>query len=123
LDGGDKSTFLKVLSDILGKQISAKESNYKIKIMKEAPQTGIIVLGPTSTKTTIIKQYTSSFDQSALHVMIFNPNSIELKYFLGESIMGRWEQGVVEKMARASFENKDKNYVLVLDSKLKSETI
>jgi len=44
-----------VLSDILGKKVEPKSSNYKINIMKEAPQTGIIVLGPTSTKTTIIK--------------------------------------------------------------------
>lgn len=90
LDVEDKETFLKVLSDILGKKIEPKESNYKVNIMKEAPQTGIIVLGPTSTKTTIIKEYTSSFEQRSLNVEIFNPNSIELKYFLGENIKGRW---------------------------------
>ena len=54
---------------------------------------------------------------------IFNPNSIELKYFLGENTLGRWEQGIVERIARASFENSNINYILVLDSKLRSETI
>lgn len=37
--------------------------------------------------------------------------------------MGRWEQGVVERMARGSFENPTRDYLLVLDCKLKSETI
>jgi hypothetical protein len=109
-----------VLEDTLGKKKETKEASYKVSIMKEAPQTGIIVMGPTSCKTTTIKDYIQLFDPNKLVVEIFNPNSIELKYFLGENILGRWEQGIVEKLARASFENSENYYVLVLDSKLRS---
>jgi hypothetical protein len=52
-------------------------------MMREAPQTGIIVLGPTSSKTTTIKQYISLFDFNKMIVEVFNPNSIDLKHFLG----------------------------------------
>lgn len=115
--------FLKVLDDNLGKKKVQKENSFKVEIMKEAPQTGIIVMGPTSTKTTIIKQYIETFDPKTTNVEVFNPNSLDLKYFLGESQLGRWEQGVVEKCARASFENPLTNYILVLDTQIKSETI
>lgn len=37
-------------------------------MMKEAPQTGIIVLGPTSTKTTTIKDYIALFDPKKITV-------------------------------------------------------
>ena len=36
--------------------------------MKEAPQTGIIVLGPTSSKTTIISEYIKLYEASKLVV-------------------------------------------------------
>jgi hypothetical protein len=39
---------------MFGKKIEEKQVNYKVSMMKEAPQTGIIVLGPTSCKTSII---------------------------------------------------------------------
>ena len=94
---------MKILNDTLGKKKSPQEDSYKVNMMVEAPQTGIIVLGPTSSKTTIISAFINKYEQSKLVVETFNPNSVELKYFLGENIMGRWEQGVVEKMARASF--------------------
>jgi hypothetical protein len=48
------------------------------------------VLGPTSSKTTLINEYVSLFERAKREVEVFNPNSLELKYFLGESIMGRW---------------------------------
>lgn len=79
-----------MISDTFGKKKEQKNSNYKVTMMKEAPQTGIIVLGPTSTKTTIIHQYISLFEPEKVHTEVFNPNSIELKYFLGESLLGKW---------------------------------
>ena len=49
--------------------------NYKVAMMREAPQTGIIVLGPTSSKTTLINEYVSLFE-SHRNVQLFNPNSL-----------------------------------------------
>lgn len=67
LDQEDREVFLKVIADTFSKKREQKESNYKVAMMKEAPQTGIIVLGPTSTKTTIIQQYISLFDAEKVH--------------------------------------------------------
>lgn len=75
---------------MFGKRIEEKQTNYKVAMMKEAPQTGIIVLGPTSFKTTLINEYIGLFPAQDRVVEVFNPNSLELKYFLGESILGRW---------------------------------
>jgi hypothetical protein len=90
LDEEDREVFVKVIHDTFGVKKNPHSTNFKVNIMKEAPQTGIIVLGPTSTKTTIIKEYLSLFDPQTLSTEIFNPNSVELKYFLGESLLGRW---------------------------------
>ena len=66
--------------------------------MKNSPQTGLIVFGPTSSKSTIIKRYCESFKNA--NVKKFNPASVNLKYFMGETIYGRWQYGIVEKVAR-----------------------
>jgi hypothetical protein len=50
--------------------------NYKVAMMREAPQTGIIVLGPTSSKTTLINEYVSLFERAHRNVQLFNPNSL-----------------------------------------------
>ena len=99
----DKQTFLKVIADLFGGNPSLKHPEFKVQSMMEAPQTGIIVLGPTSAKTTTIQHYIRCFPGDRRVVETFNPSSIELKYFLGESVMGKWEQGVVERMAKGSF--------------------
>ena len=99
----DKQTFLKVIADVFGGNPSLKHPEFKVQSMMEAPQTGIIVLGPTSAKTTTINLYVKCFKADKRVVEVFNPSSIELKHFLGESVMGKWEQGVVERMARGSF--------------------
>lgn len=87
---------------MFGKRVEQKAMAYKVAMMREAPQTGIIVLGPTSCKSSLIADYLSLFPPNR-KVEAFNPNSLEMKYFLGEAVMGRWEQGVVERMARGSF--------------------
>jgi hypothetical protein len=86
---------MRIVQDMFGHKVEQKEVNYKVAMMKEAPQTGIIVLGPTSSKTTLINEFISLFNPTKRNVEVFNPNSLELKYFLGENIMGRWEQGIV----------------------------
>jgi Tfp pilus assembly pilus retraction ATPase PilT len=86
---------MRIIQDMFGRKVEQKEVNYKVAMMKEAPQTGIIVLGPTSSKTTLINEFISLFNPTKRNVEVFNPNSLELKYFLGENIMGRWEQGIV----------------------------
>jgi hypothetical protein len=78
-------------------------------------------MGETSSKSTTIKQYCSTFITP--YVFIFNPNSLDINHFLGESQLGRWEPGIVEKIARESYDNPERTHILILDAKLKSETI
>lgn len=97
--------------------------DFKVKYIREAPQTGIIVLGETSTKTTLIKDYCLSFKEQKTEVTIFNTNSVEIQHFIGETVLGRWEPGLAEKVARKSFDNPEEIHILVLDNQLRSEII
>ena len=49
--------------------------------MLKPPQTGIIVFGKTSSKSTLIDKYCFSFKDR--YVRKFNPASISLNYFMG----------------------------------------
>ena len=86
--------------------------------MRNSPQTGLIIFGPTSSKSTLIKKYCQSYDKPI--IKNFNPSSVDMKYFMGETIFGRWQYGIVEKSARESIENFEKKTILILDSVLRS---
>lgn len=64
------------MQDLFGRRAEEKATSYKVAMMREAPQTGIIVLGPTSSKTTLINHYIALFKSSTTTVEIFNPNSL-----------------------------------------------
>lgn len=53
----------------------------RIARMRECSQTGIIVFGPVSIKSTLIKNYCLTFENSVVH--LYNTNSTDVKYFLG----------------------------------------
>jgi hypothetical protein len=50
--------------------------------MLDSPQSGIIVLGPTSTKTTLIDMYIQSLHPD-VNVEKYSPNSMDMKFFMG----------------------------------------
>jgi len=56
--------------------------------MKESNQTGLIVFGPVSTKSTLIREFCQTYENP--NVKLFNPVSVDLKYFLGEFVHGKW---------------------------------
>lgn len=92
----DRSIFIKTVADTIKSEaqsppdLSLKE---RIELIEAAPQTGIIIFGPPSTKSTLIQRYCEKKKQKSVH--IFNPSSVALKYFLGQTIHGRWEQGII----------------------------
>jgi hypothetical protein len=49
--------------------------------MTNSPQTGLIIFGPTSTKSALIEEYCHQFPDASIRK--FNPSSVELKYFMG----------------------------------------
>lgn len=65
------------------------DNQMRVKSMRESNQTGLIVFGPVSTKSTIIREYCQSFPNR--NVKLFNPVSVDLRYFLGEFVHGKWQ--------------------------------
>ena len=92
--------FHKILQDAFEVEETQNLENDIISSMKSSPQTGLIIFGPTSSKSTLIKKYCQSYEKPI--VRNFNPSSVDLKYFMGETVFGRWQYGIVEKSARQS---------------------
>ena len=115
----DKEVFLKTLDDTFRVDIEQSLSSpyeEKYEIMKNTPLMGTILLGKTSCKSWLINRYILEHNCISKR---YSPGSLPVKYFLGtkESV------GVVEHFAKASVEDNAREYVLHVDSTLRSEWI
>lgn len=82
LNDKDKPVFEKTIFDNFKYKPSTVLNNRsRISQMRETKQTGIIVFGPVSIKSTLIKEFCKSYENS--YIKLFNPISTDLKYFLG----------------------------------------
>jgi hypothetical protein len=89
----------------------------KYRAIVEATQLGIIVLGDTSCKTTLIERY---IRESYSKTRWFNPNSMDPMYFFGGKLQSGWQMGVVEEILKESINNPDMKFVLYLDAQVRS---